>query len=95
MIACQSRLPKPASGTGTSLNSSASASAHSSGSSASTLIRARTPSLRLVSWVVPATIAIGHSSWRVSISSWNSATLIENRLGSPPTSLSEVSRAQR
>ena len=95
ITACQSRFPKPASGTGTRANNSASASAHSPGTSASTLIRARTPSPRLVSWVVPATIASGHASWRVSISWWNSSTPTANRLGSPPTSFSEVSRDQR
>ena len=55
-------------------------------------MRARTSSLRLVSWVLRQVIASGQSAWRRTIASWNSATGTEKTLGSPPTSLSEVSR---
>ena len=64
----------------------------SSGTSASAVIRARTSSLRLVSWVVSAVIASGHSCWRRAAYPWNCAGVVENTDGSPPTSLSEVSR---
>ena len=58
-IACHSRFPNPGSGTGTNVSRSASVASHSSGTSASTLIRARVSSPRLVSCVVPATSADG------------------------------------
>ena len=74
-------------------SNSLSASAHSCGTSASTLIRARTSSPRLVSWVVPAVSARGQSCWRAAIRAWKSSTPTENRFGLPPTSFSEVSRA--
>ena len=58
-------------------------------SSASTEIRARTSSLRLVSWVVRVVIAGGSSAWRRAIRVWNSSGATANSVGSPPTSVSE------
>ncbi len=49
--ACQSRLPKPGSGSGAASSRVTSVLSHSPGASASTAMRARTSSLRLVSWV--------------------------------------------
>ena len=65
---------------------------HTSGTSASTAMRARVSSPRLVSWVVPAVIASGHSACRVAMAVWNSSTGRAPSEGSPPTSVSEVSR---
>ena len=58
-------------------------------------MRARTSSPRLVSWVDSVVIARGQSACRVAIASWKSLTETEKTLGSPPTSLSEVSREKR
>ncbi len=71
--ACQSRLASPLSGIGASRCSSVIADAHSSGTSASAVIRARVSSLRLVSWVVSAVIASGHSCWRREAQPWKCA----------------------
>ena len=46
---------------------------HSSGISESTLIRARTSSLRLVSWVEVASIACGHRARRSAFCAWKAA----------------------
>ena len=93
--ACQSRLPKPGSGSGAASSSVTSVRSHSPGASASTAMRARTSSLRLVSWVDSVVIASGQSRCRAAIASWNSATVVEKTDGSPPTSLSEVRREYR
>ena len=90
--ACHSSDPKPGSGSGTSASSRSSAACQTSGSSASTAIRARVSSLRLVSWVVVAVIASGQSRCRSAIAAWKSDGSTEKCAGSPPTSLSDVSR---
>ena len=58
-------------------------------------MRARTSSLRFVSWVPVAESACGHCRRRAVFSAWNSAIDVPNRLGSPPTSFSEMSRLKR
>ena len=70
--ACHSSDPKPGSGSGTSASSRSSAVCPHVGSSASTAIRARVSSLRLVSWVVVAVIASGQSRCRSAIAAWKS-----------------------
>ncbi len=90
--ACHSSDPKPGSGSGARSSSRSSAVSQTSGTSASTAIRARVSSLRLVSWVVVVVIASGQSRCRTAIASWNSSGVTEKTEGSPPTSLSEVSR---
>ena len=85
----------PGSGTGAIRSSSSSARSQWPGSSASTVMRARTSSPRLVSWVERVTIASGQSRWRAAIAAWKSSTPIAKIDGSPPTSLSDVSRDQR
>ena len=92
MTACHSSDANPGSGSGTSSSSRSSAAAQPSGASASTWMRARTSSPRLVSWVDSVVIACGQSRWRVAIASWKPSTPSEKTDGSPPTSLSEVSR---
>ena len=68
---------------------------HSIGISESTLMRARTSSPRLVSWVAVADRAWGERSRRSALAAWNSAMEAPKRLGSPPTSLSETRRLNR
>ena len=57
--------------------------------------RARTSSLRLVSCVESVVMDAGARSARRRWASWNSSTVLPNRAGSPPTSLSITNRAQR
>ena len=75
---------------GASCSSSSSARSQWPGSSASTAMRARTSSPRLVSWVDSVTIASGQSRCRSAIAAWKSSTPITRSDGSPPTSLSEA-----
>ena len=93
--ACHSRLPNPGSGTGESASRRVSVCSHSPGTSASTVIRARVSSPRLVSWVVSVVIACGQSACRVVIASWNAVGVTAQVAGSAPTSLCEVSRENR
>ncbi|BAS10153.1 hypothetical protein AHiyo4_35750 [Arthrobacter sp. Hiyo4] len=69
--------------------------AHSSGSSASTEIRARVSSLRLVSCVVKVVMDSGRDSWRPAIRRWNASGSREKWEGSAPTSVSVPSRVYR
>ena len=55
-------------------------------------MRARTSSLRLVSWVVVASMRCGQSRCALGLRRWKAATLMPKCSGSPPTSLSEISR---
>ncbi len=71
------------------------ASAHSRGHCASSTSRARTSSERLVSWVDSVVIDAGQSRERNAFASWNCASEIPNRPGSPPTSLSADNRKYR
>ena len=65
---------------------------HSRGSSDSTLMRARTSSLRLVSWVELASSVAGQSRARSALWRWKAVSERPNWSGSPPTSLSEIRR---
>ncbi len=49
-------------------------------------MRARTSSLRLVSWVAVAERPAGQLAWRATQRAWNSSTATPNCSGSPPTS---------
>ena len=60
--------------------------------SESTLSRARTSSLRLVSWVDVASRASGWVRHRSMVWSWNASSGVPNRSGLPPTSFSETNR---
>jgi hypothetical protein len=66
-----------------------------SGTSESTASRARTSSLRFVSWVEEATIADGQRAWASAQCRWKSSGDVPNTLGSPPTSLSDSRRVPR
>ena len=72
-----------------------SSSVHSEWTWDSTPILARTSSLRLVSCVDRVTMADGQYLALTSAPWWNSAADTPKRSGSPPTSLSDTSRASR
>ena len=91
-MACHSRLASGPSGSGASSCSRARAACHSGASSASTEIRARVSSLRLVSWVLSVVMDSGSSAWRRAIRWWNSSGATENSVGSAPTSVRVPSR---
>lgn len=90
---CQIRWASGASGSGAAAFQVRTTLAQAFGISASTARRARTSSLRLVSWVDRDVMPSGAVAWRAAHSAWNSATDIPNRVGSPPTSLSATIRA--
>ena len=92
---CQTRCENDASGPGAAASSASTAVAHSSPISASTLIRARTSSPRLVSCVDSVVMPSGDPDWRAAARAWKSASDPPNVPGSPPTSLSEISRVAR
>ncbi len=92
---CHRNSPVSGSGDGVARSQPRTNSAHSEGTCDSTPMRARTSSPRLVSWVLKVVIAVGHNVARVCAREWNSAALTPKRSGSPPTSLSETSRASR
>ena len=68
---------------------------HSRGYSVSTARRARTSSLRLVSWVDRVVMAVGQSAARAREKPWKSSWLIPMMLGSEPTSFTPMNRFQR
>ena len=92
---CHRNSPVSGSGDGVAFSQRVTNSAHSDGTWDSTPIRARTSSPRLVSWVDSVVIACGHRRARIALLRWNSAALTPKRCGSPPTSLSDTSRASR
>ena len=58
-------------------------------------MRARTSLLRLVSWVDSVSMPRGWCWAARSLAWWNSATVVPNVPGSPPTSFSEIRRWYR
>jgi hypothetical protein len=62
------------------------------GSSASTLMRARRSSARLLSWVEVASIEWVRKRSRVALAEWKAAGEMPKVRGSLPTSLSDTSR---
>ncbi len=92
MMACHSSASKGPCPVEAIPRNSASTSAQRSGISASTAMRARVSSPRLVSCVDRVVMAVGHDACRSACAVWKPATPSENSPGSPPTSVSEPSR---
>ncbi len=92
---CQIRCASEGSGSGAARTHRRTTSVQSPGTSASTASRARTSSLRLVSWVLSDVIESGQSCCRVCAHSWNSSAVTPNFAGSLPTSLRAANLVQR
>ena len=67
-------------------------SRQAAGISLMTSMRARTSSLRLASCVEVASIVCGQCGARSRLAAWKAATDMPKSSGSPPTSLTEISR---
>jgi hypothetical protein len=93
--ACQMRWASDGSGSGLIRTQRRTTSVQSPGSSESTASRARTSSLRLVSWVDSVVMDSGHRRCRSSAESWNVSGLTPKSDGSLPTSLRAVNRVHR